>query len=429
MDTSAASNEKTQVTAYSRYVLTLLFFVSLSNHIDRQILNILIQPIKEEFGASDLMMGLLAGPAFALFYATAGIPIARLADSYSRRTIIAASAAIWSAMTMLSGAARSFGMLAVFRVGVGLGEAGCSPPSHSLISDYFSVEHRGRALGVYAMAVQAGAAFGWLLGGWLFFLLGWRWAFIAAGIPGIFIALLVRATIKEPARGGTELGHADVTPMDLREALSHLMGQRSYMWLQAGGALHAIAGYGLAVWVAPFLMRIHGLEIQVIGTWLGGIAIVAGMPGMLLGGLLSDRLAPRDPRWYLWIPALSALLSTPFTVAFLFLGNPALALICYAGHSLLGMSFSAPTFAMTQAVVKVRARSLAVAFHLLLVNLVGLGLGPVVIGGLNDLLREDLGDEAIRYTMLLAALTNVAAVGFYALAARSVRRDIETRDE
>lgn len=415
-------------TAYPWYVLSLLFLVALSNHIDRQILNILIEPIKQEFGASDLMMGLLAGPAFALVYATAGIPIARLADSYSRRTIIAASAAVWSGMTALSGTARSFGMLALFRVGVGLGEAGASPPSHSLISDYFTVEQRGRALGIYAMAVQAGAAFGWLIGGWLFYLLGWRWAFVAAGVPGLLIALLVRTTVREPERGVTETGGANVEPMAFREAMLHLLRQRSYMWLQAGGCLHAIAGYGLAVWVAPFLVRIHGLEIQVIGTWLGVIAVVAGMPGMLLGGLLSDRLAPRDPRWYLGIPALSALLSAPFTVGFLFLGHPTAALVCYAAHSLLGMSFSAPTFAMTQAVVRVRARSLAVAFHLLLVNLVGLGLGPVVIGGLNDLLREDLGDGAIRYTMLLAALTNVLACGFYALSARSVRQDIELRD-
>ena len=410
-------------------MLTLLFCVSLSNHIDRQILNILIEPIKEEFGASDLMMGMLAGPAFALVYATAGIPIARLADTYSRRSIIAASAAVWSGMTVLSGTARSFVMLAVFRVGVGLGEAGASPPSHSLISDYFPAERRGRALGVYSMAVQAGAAFGWLLGGWLFFLMGWRWAFVAAGVPGLIFAILVRFTVKEPKRGGTEEGETDVTPMAFWEAMRHLVGQRSYMWLQAGGALHAIAGYGLAVWVAPFLMRVHGLEIPVIGTWLGCIAVVAGMPGMLLGGLLSDRLSPRDARWYLGIPALAALFSAPFSVAFLFLGNPTMALLCYAGHSLFGMGFSAPTFAMTQAVVKVRARSLAVAFHLLLVNLVGLGLGPVVIGGLNDYLYDDLGDEAIRYTMLLAALTNVLACIFYALAARTVREDIATRDD
>ena len=423
MDKRVEAGE-TQVTGYSWYVLTLLFFVYLTNHIDRQILNILLEPIKEEFGASDFMMGLLAGPTFALFYATAGIPIARFADRASRRNIIAVSAAVWSLMTALSGAARSFVMLALFRVGVGIGEAGCSPPSHSLISDYFPAEKRGRALGVYAMATQAGAAFGWLLGGWLFYWMGWRWAFVAAGVPGLLLALLVRASVKEPKRGGTEKGPVAPEQMPFPEAIRHLFRQRSYVWLQAGGALHAVAGYGLAVWVAPFLIRVHGLEIQVIGSWLGGIALLAGMPGMLLGGFLSDRLSIRDARWYLWIPTLSALVSTPFTVAFLFVGNPELGLVFYAFHSLLGMGFSAPTFAMTQAVVKVRARSLAVAVHLLLVNLLGLGIGPVVIGGLNDLFYDDLGDGAIRYTMLIAALTNIVACGFYLIAARTVRQEI-----
>lgn len=421
-------SEETKVTAYSWYVLVLLFFVYLSNHIDRQILNILMEPIKKEFGVSDFMMGLLAGPAFALFYTLAGIPIARLADRASRRNIIAVSAAIWSVMTALSGTARSFPMLAAFRVGVGIGEAGCSPPSHSMISDYFPVEKRGRALGVYAMATQAGGAFGWLLGGWLFYWLGWRWAFFAAGIPGLLFALLVRLSVREPRRGATEPSAVDEEALPFGEALRHLLGQRSYVWLQAGGALHAVAGYGLAVWLAPFLIRIHGLEIQVIGTWLGGIALLAGMPGMFLGGFLSDRLVPRDARWYLWIPTISALVSTPFTVAFLFLGDPTTALLLYAGHSLIGMAFAAPAFAMTQAVVKVRARSLGVAVHLLLVNLVGLGIGPVVIGGLNDFLAVEMGDEAIRYTMLLAALTNAVGAGFYLLAARTVRADIAGRD-
>jgi len=419
---------QTEVTAYSWYVLTLLFLVYFSNHIDRQILNILIQPIKKEFGASDFMMGLLAGPAFALFYTTAGIPIARLADSHSRRNIIAISAAVWSAMTALSGTARSFGMLAVFRVGVGIGEAGCSPPSHSLISDYFPVERRGKALGVYAMATMAGGAFGWLLGGWLAHYFGWRWAFVAAGVPGILFALVVWATVKEPVRGRTEGGQVDVEPLPFKDALSHLKSQRSYVWLQAGGALHAVAGYGLGVWVAPFLMRVHGLEIQVVGTWLGLLALGTGMPGLLMAGVLCDRLTVRDVRWYLGIPALSALLSAPFTIGFLFWGDSTQALLFYAGHHLLGMGFAAPTFAMTQAVIKVRARSLAVAVHLLLVNLVGLGLGPVLIGGLNDLLHEDYGDEAIRYTMLVAVLTNVVAVGFYWMSARTLRSDIEQRD-
>ena len=221
---------------------------------------------------------------------------------------------------------------------------------------------------------------------------------------------------------------ADVEPLPLREALRHLLRQRSYVWLQIGASLNAVAGYGLAVWVAPFLGRVHGLEIREIGTWLGVIALVFGMPGTLLAGLLCDRLTARDPRWYMGIPVASAIVSAPFTVAFLFLPDATSALSAYGVHTLLGYGFAAPTFAMIQAVVKVRARSLAVAVHLLLVNLVGLGVGPVLIGGLNDALFDRLGSEAIRYTMLVAVLTNLVAIGFYLVGARTLRRDIAERD-
>jgi predicted MFS family arabinose efflux permease len=414
------------VDAHARYVLAVLFCVYLSNHIDRQILMILLEPIKKEFGVSDFMMGFLSGPTFALFYTCLGIPIARLADRSSRRRIVVISLAVWSAMTALSGAARSFWALAAFRVGVGAGEAGCSPPSHSLIADYFPAASRARALGIYVAGGQAGAAFGWLLGGWLFYWLGWRLTFVIVGVPGLLLALLVALSVREPQRGGYEGG--DTAPLPFRDAFAHLLRQRSYVWLQAGSALHAVAGYGLAVWVAPFLMRVHGLELQVIGTWLGLIALCVGIPGMFLGGFVADKLVPRDPRWYLWIPTLSAVLATPFTIGFLFLGNPTLALCAWIGHTLIMMTHSAPGAAMTQTVIKVRARSLAVAVHMFVGNLIGLGLGPVAIGAMNDALRASYGDLAIRYTMLVAVITNVVACIFYLIGARSVRRDIAERD-
>jgi predicted MFS family arabinose efflux permease len=414
------------VDGYARYVLAVLFCVYLSNHIDRQILMILLEPIKTEFGVSDFMMGFLSGPTFALFYTCLGIPIARWADRSSRRRILAISLTVWSAMTALSGAARGFWTLAALRVGVGAGEAGCSPPAHSLISDYFPAASRARALGIFVAGGQAGSAFGWLLGGWIFYWLGWRLTFVIVGVPGLLLALLVALTVREPPRGANEGGGG--APLPFRDALQHLLRQRSYVWLQAGSALHAVAGYGLAVWVAPFLMRVHGLEIHVIGTWFGLIALFVGMPGMLLGGYIADKLVPRDPRWYLWIPILSALLSTPFTIGFLFLGNPTWALCSWIGHTLIMMTHSAPGAALTQTVIKVRARSLAVAVHMLVGNLIGLGLGPVAIGAMNDALHASYGDHAIRYTMLLATLTNVAACGFYLMAARSVRRDMDQRD-
>ena len=420
------SDAPIEASRYSWYVLGLLCLVYLSNHVDRQVLMILLEPIKAELGTTDLQMGLLTGPAFALFYTIAGIPIARWADRGTRKTIVAISVAIWSLLTALSGAARSFGALALLRVGVGIGEAGCSPPSHSLISDYFPPHQRARAMGIFSAGSQAGAAFGWLLGGWLFYLLGWRWVFVAVGLPGVALAILVAFTIREPERGRTERR----TPSDIAEseslgrALGKLLRRRTYAWLQIGGAFHAISGYGLATWVAPFLMRVHGLEIHVIGSWLGGIALIAGIPGVLLGGYLCDRLSGRDARWYLWIPTLAALIGLPFTLLFLFLANPTAALLAYAAHSLLHLAYTAPIYAVTQAVVDLRARSLAVAVHLFIANLIGLGLGPVLVGGLNDWLRPEYGDGAIRYTMLLAASANIVACFFYLRAARSVRGDI-----
>lgn len=417
-----------RVTAYSWYVLVVLSLGYVSNHIDRGILSILLQPIKEEFGASDLMMGFLTGPAFAVFYTLAGIPIARWADRGSRTTIVALSICVWSVFTALSGIAQGFWTLALYRVGVGTGEAGGSPPSHSLISDYFPMELRAKALGVYAASTQMGAAFGWLLGGWLFLWLGWRLTFVAVGLPGIALAALIWWTVREPERGGMEKAGVSTDHLPMREALRFLRGQRSFAWSQVGGALHAISGYGLGVWVAPFLIRVHGMEIHVLGSWLGLIAITAGVAGMLLGGLVTDRLAPRDHRWFLWVPILSACLSIPFTLTFLYIGEPMWALLAFAVHTLLAMGYSAPIYAMNQAVVKVRARSLAVAIHLFIVNLIGLGLGPVVIGGMNDYLHGTYGDLSIRYTMTVAALTNVIACVFYVLAARTVREDIAERD-
>ncbi|MCR9093577.1 MAG: MFS transporter [bacterium] len=432
-ESTSRANGLSSGTAYRSYVLGLLCLVYMSNHIDRQILMILLQPIKDELGTSDLEMGLLTGPAFALFYTFAGIPIARWADRGSRKTIIAISALIWSAMTTLSGTARSFASLALMRVGVGIGEAGCSPPSHSLISDYFPPHQRARALGIYSAGTQLGAAIGWLLGGWLAHLLGWRDAFIAVGVPGVALALLVAVSVREPERGASEIVRDPVPVAErvprvqqpLGEALRELWQKKSFVWLQVGGALHAVAGYGVAVWVAPFLMRVHDLEIQVIGTSLGFIALAAGLPGMFIGGYLCDRLVRRDVRWYLWVPTLAALVGIPFTTAFLFLPSTRWALAAYAVHSALNLAFTAPVYALMQALVRVESRALAAAVFLFVTNLVGLGVGPVVVGALNDALHPSMGVESIRYTMLVAAITNVIACVFYLRSARTVADEME----
>jgi len=418
-----ARTESQNVGLYPWYVLAVLFGVYLSNHVDRQILSILIEPIKKEFGASDTMMGFLTGPAFAIFFALAGLPIARWADRGTRRTLIAISATLWSALTALSGMAASYVQLALLRVGVGVGEAGCSPPSHSLIADYFPAAQRGRALGAFMAGGTAGSAFGLLMGGLLYRSFGWRMSFMAVGLPGLLLATLVYFTVREPPRGRWD-GRASVEPMPVREALAFLWQQRSYVHAQLGGALHAIATYGVTVWLVPFFMRVHGLELATTTTMLGIALILVGIPGMFLGGFLADRLVPRDPRWYLWLPTLAAVVAVPFSVMFLFAPNPLLAVLCYLPHSVLNSTYSGPVSAMTQTVVRVRARALAVAVHLFWINLLGLGLGPLIIGALNDALRDTFGELAIRYTMLVAVAANALACLFYLRGARTLSRDI-----
>ncbi len=409
---------------YPWYVAALMFLLYSSNAIDRQILSILLEPIKAEFGASDTMMGFLTGPAFALFYATAGIPIARWADRGSRKLVISLSAVLWSLLTALSGLAASFGQLALLRVGVGVGEAGGSPPAQSLLADYFPPDRRGRALGLFAAGGSTGAAFAFLLGGLLWSRVGWRGTLVIVGLPGVLLGALVWLTVREPERGRWERG-TGVGPMPVRDALGFLWRQRSYVYVQAGVGLHAIASYGLAVWMIPFFMRVHGLELPQATTLLGVVSLVVGVPALIGAGWLVDRITSRDARWYLWVPTLGAILSAPFSVLFLFAPTPGGAMLGYVPHLLLNMTYAGPVFALTQAIVVPRARALGVAVHHLVQSLIGIGLGPLIVGFLNDVLASRLGDQAIRYTMLVAVSGNVLACVFYLLAARTVREDIE----
>ena len=414
----------TQLGFYPWYVAVLMFLLYTSNHIDRQILGILLEPIKAEFGASDTMMGFLTGPAFALFYATAGIPIARLADRSSRKLVIAVSATLWSAMTALSGLAGSFVQLALCRVGVGVGEAGASPPAQSLLSDYFPPGKRGRALGLFAAGGSAGAAFGFLLGGALWSVVGWRGTLIVVGLPGVLLGALVWLTVREPERGRWDRG-ASVAPMATGEALRFLWSQPSYRYVQGAVAVHALASYGMAAWVIPFFMRVHGMELHSAAYVLGIFGLVLGVPGLIAAGWIADVVSRRDARWYLWVPTLGAVAAAPFSLLFLFAPTPTWALVGYVPHFLLNLTYAAPIFAVTQAVVLPRARALGVAILHLVQSLLGMGAGPLVIGMLNDSLASHYGELAIRYTMFMAVLGNVVACIFYLLAARHVRADIE----
>jgi len=317
--------------AYRNYALGLLLLVYVLNFVDRQILSILAEPIRRELQFSDTALGLLTGPAFAVFYAVAGIPIARWADVGVRRTIIAGALLVWSGMTAITAAAGSFGQLALARIGVGVGEAGCSPPAHSLISDLFPVDKRATALAIYSLGIPIGGAVGSFAGGWLGELYGWRMAFLLVGLPGVALALVVRLTLREPVR---------VQPPGPRESvatvLGFILGRRSFVHMSIGAALHAFYGYGATAFVPAFLMRVHAFELAELGTWLAVIGVTTGVLGTFLGGAISDRLARGDVRWYMRLPALASLLGIPFTLLFYLWPDARAALLLSIPATLLG---------------------------------------------------------------------------------------------
>jgi predicted MFS family arabinose efflux permease len=409
--------------AYRAYALGLLLSAYVLNFVDRQILTILAGPISDELGFSDTQLGFLTGPAFALFYTSAGIPIARWADVGVRRSIIALALFVWSGMTALTALAQSLTHVALARLGVGLGEAGGSPPAHSLISDLFPPERRASALSIYALGVPIGAALGTLVGGWLGQLYGWRTAFLAVGLPGIALALLVRLTLREPVR-------AHVASRDsVRAVLRFMLQRRAFVHMATGAAVIAFAGYGTGAFLPIFLTRVRGLTLGEAGTWLGMIGLVAGALGTFFGGALSDRLGRGDPRWYLGVPALASLLSIPSTFALYLWADAHFAFLLWLPGYVLGSMYLGPTFAMTQSLVRPEMRALAAAVLLFIINAVGLGLGPWFVGAFSDALEPRLGVDSIRWACLITSVVaTLWAAAHYGIATRHVGADLVAKD-
>ena len=406
------------------FVLATLFVVYIFNFIDRQILSILLQSIKEELQVSDAYMGFLTGTAFAIFYTTMGIPIARWADRGTRTTVIAVGLAVWSGMTALSGLVRTFWQLAVARILLGVGEAAASPASHSLLSDYFPPERRATALAIYTMGANVGILIALAGGGWIDQAFGWRMAFFVVGAPGLVLALVVRLAIKEPPRGQVEGLATDADMPTVGEVFAHLWRSRSFRHLSIASGLYAFAGYGFMTWVPTFLIRVHEMSRGEAGTWTGLMVGGGGALGAYLGGRLADGLGADDARWSMWICAIGGVAMTPLAAAFLLSSDPTAALFAYAPAAVLGSLYVGPTFAVTQALAKLRMRALASAVILFFLNLIGLGLGPWAVGISNDLLAPRFGDEAVRYSLLLAIALNGWAAVHSVIGARTLRSDL-----
>ncbi len=409
---------------YANYVLGALFVAYSLNFVDRQVLSVLLVPIQTELQVSDTAMGLLTGLAFALFYTFAGIPIARWADRGNRRSIIAIGFVVWSVMTAVSGLARSYAQLALARMGVGVGEATFGPAAQSLISDYFPPERRATALAIFTIGANVGSLVGLIGGGYLYDLFGWRTAFFVVGLPGVLFALVFRLTVREPRRGLAEGIVVAPSSDSTWDVLRYLMVRSSFVYIAAAAALHGFAGYGAGAWTPAFMIRVHGLSPGQAGLALGLVSGVFAGLGAYLGGKLSDGLGRRDVRWNMWVPALGSVLAFPFSYLFLLWPDTLPALAFLVPSAILGGFWVGPTYAMTQGLARPHMRALAVAILLFILNLIGMGLGPLVVGILNDVLEPRLGIEAVRYSLLIVAVPHVLAAVFNLLAARTLRADM-----
>jgi MFS family permease len=403
------------------YVLALLTAVYALNFLDRTIFNVLIEPIKKEFTLSDTTMGLLAGFGFVLFYSLLGIPIARVADRLSRRNIVALAFAFWSAMTFLCGMASSVASLAIARIGVGIGESAGTPASQSMIADLFDKNERPRALGIYAIGTYLGVFLGYFIGGYVNQHYGWRMAFFSAGLPGIALAAILWLTIAEPKRGA----NAEVfTPEPIGPTLGFLASQKSFIIVLIGFCLTTYTNYATAAWIPPFMARVHHLSSAEIGTYAGTFKGLFGMAGTLVGGLMVAQISRRDDRWKLWAPAITSGLAGPVFALCLLTPDFATMVAALAATSFLVGFHLGPIFAIAQTVARPSMRALASAIILLTATCFGQGVGPLAVGMINDALKNDYGAEAVRYSLLSAALTTMLGALLFVWAAASIRADI-----
>lgn len=477
--------------SYRGYVLILLTLVYTLNFIDRNLLSVIAQPVINAFNLSDTEYGFLNGPPFAIFYALMGIPIAIAADRYNRVVIIALCIALWSVMAALCGFATSFAFLLIARIGVAIGEAGCTPPANSLIGDYFKPQSRANALGIYAMGVTIGAALANAFGGpiatnltganveqWLQAqnlaalmpidwsnVEGWRIAFVVIGAPGVIVALIVLFTIKEPPRGFSDPSDMPrLSSEGIKQTLRELYTKPTFWMMAAGAALTAVVGYGLAGFQAPMAQRIHGISPGEFALQFGVPLSLAAAAGTFIGGFATEKLTPRFPAAVAWLPALGLFLSIPFYEAAFFMPteNLDLAWWLWGAASMLHFTYLGAQYTIGQGVVSTRSRASAIAILLLIVALIGNGIGPQLVGWMSDMFmgmqlaandasgmltnemcrtKDVLAQlpeaqraictaaygEGLRQSMAATALIFIPAAAFFWLSSRTYQKDLVAR--
>jgi MFS family permease len=408
---------------YRIYVLLILFLVYTFNFIDRQIVGILAGSIKADLQLTDTQLGLMGGIAFALLYASLGIPIALLADRFNRVWIVTFSLALWSAFTALCGVAQGFWQLFLFRTGVGIGEAGGVAPSYSLISDYFPPAERARAFAVFSFGIPVGSAAGILFGGLIAARIDWRMAFFVCGFAGLVLAPLLAFTVREPVRGRLDPSAATTAAPPLGEVLRTLTGKGSFWLITFGATSSSTLGYGLAFWLPQFLARSFRMSLADLSLYYSGIAFFGGVLGIWMGGYLADRLGSTSKAAYGLVPAAAFVLSLPFYAAGMRSTSPVLAFFLFLIPSALGLVWLGPVITSIQHLVPPAMRATASAVFLFINNLLGIGFGIFLFGKMSDILRPRFGDESLRYSILIGLVFYVVAATLFYLASRRLERD------
>jgi MFS family permease len=428
-DSSLAGTERTDWSPHAVYTLGFLTLISSFNYLDRAILGLALPLIKAEMQVSDTVLGLVSGLSFVLFYSLLGIPIAWLADRRSRRNIIAIGFAFWSAMTLATGYVANIWQIAATRFLMGIGEACGVAPSNSMLSDIFRKARRPLVLALFGTAFSLSSLLFFPLLGWIGQAHGWRAMFIAAGAPGVVLAGVFFFTVREPARGGSEERRQQSKAGPLPATLRFLAGSRAYLLLLVGVSFMGANVYADSAWGPTFLTLVHHLKLREVASTIGPIRGVFGGLGILLGGILTDRLGRRDERWRLRLPAIACLLAGPSEALYLLgQGTPAWT-TGLALASFFTLVHQGPVYAAAMSVAKLRMRAVSVAVLLLCASLLGQGLGPLLVGALNDMLRPSLGDLGIRYSLLVSALCSIAGGLAFLTAIRYIERDMKRAAE
>ncbi|WP_288986805.1 MFS transporter [uncultured Sphingopyxis sp.] len=426
----AGSQASTSVAAKTRTMLWVLLIVYILNFLDRQIVNILAEPIARDLKLSDSDIGLMTGLAFALFYTFLGLPIARYADrpSTNRVGLISVSLAIWSGMTVLCGMAQNFVQLLLARIGVGVGEAGCTPAAHSLITDAVEPAKRSSAIAFYGLGIPIGSLLGLIVGGIVNDLWGWRIAFMVVGVPGLLLAFMVPMFIKEVrARGADTAATTGASgALSIGQALREVFSTRAFVYIAIAASFTAFLGYGKGVWALILFQRSHGLSAGETGLLLGVALGIAGILGTWLGGYFADRFGKTDRRHMLTTPTIGMAVAAPI----LFLGyavtewHVAIALLFVP--TVLNAAYYGPTFACVHGLVQPEARAMASAVMLFLQNLIGLGLGPLLFGMASEELKPTLGTESVRYVLYGAAWLGLIPAFFFWRASLRLGKELKS---